>query len=144
MLRTTTLFASAILALTGTASAQNYPWKPERPITIIVPWAAGGSTDQVTRVAAVEIEKALGQKVVIVNQGGASGSIGTKNALEAAEGRLYLDRRRREGHRHLCRERPARHQDFRLAALSQRGQRVGARRQSEHALQDAQRIWSTP
>ena len=62
MLRTTTLFASAILALTGSASAQNYPWKPERPITIIVPWAAGGSTDQVTRVAAVEIEKASARR----------------------------------------------------------------------------------
>jgi tripartite-type tricarboxylate transporter receptor subunit TctC len=65
----------------GQAQAQ---WKPDKPITIIVPWAAGGSTDQVTRLAAVEIEKALNQKVVIVNQGGASGSIGTKNALSAA------------------------------------------------------------
>ncbi|MBK6334280.1 MAG: tripartite tricarboxylate transporter substrate binding protein [Betaproteobacteria bacterium] len=62
------------------ASAQ---WKPTKPITIIVPWAAGGSTDQVTRVAAAEIEKALNQKVVIVNQPGASGSIGTKNVVEA-------------------------------------------------------------
>ncbi len=67
---------------TGSAQTQ---WKPDRPITIIVPWAAGGSTDQVTRLAAVEIEKALGQKVVIVNQPGASGSIGTKNALAASK-----------------------------------------------------------
>jgi tripartite-type tricarboxylate transporter receptor subunit TctC len=79
--------AAALLAamcgpLAGEASAQ---WKPDRPITIIVPWAAGGSTDQVTRLAAVEIEKALEQKVVIVNQPGASGSIGTKNALAAAK-----------------------------------------------------------
>jgi tripartite-type tricarboxylate transporter receptor subunit TctC len=58
-------------------------WKPSKPVTIIVPWAAGGSTDQVTRVTAAEIEKSLGQKVVIVNQPGASGSIGTKSALEA-------------------------------------------------------------
>jgi tripartite-type tricarboxylate transporter receptor subunit TctC len=58
-------------------------WKPNKPVTIIVPWAAGGSTDQVTRVTAAELENALGQKVVIVNQPGASGSIGTKNALEA-------------------------------------------------------------
>ncbi len=85
MLRTGILLAAALVATVGTASAQNYPWKPERPITIIVPWAAGGSTDQVTRVAAAEIEKALGQKVVIVNQPGASGSIGTKGALEAAK-----------------------------------------------------------
>jgi tripartite-type tricarboxylate transporter receptor subunit TctC len=58
-------------------------WKPSKPITIIVPWAAGGSTDQVTRITAAELEKHLGQKVVIVNQPGASGSIGTKSALEA-------------------------------------------------------------
>ena len=83
MLRIMTLAAAAVVALTGAASAQNYPWKPEKPITLIVPWAAGGSTDQVSRVAAAEIEKALGQKVVVVNQGGASGSIGTRNVLQA-------------------------------------------------------------
>jgi tripartite-type tricarboxylate transporter receptor subunit TctC len=85
MLRIATLTGVALIALSGAASAQNYPWKPDRPITIIVPWAAGGSTDQVVRVTALEVEKALGQKVVIVNQPGASGSIGTKNALEAAK-----------------------------------------------------------
>lgn len=83
MLRTLTFAAALALGLTGAASAQNYPWKPDKPITIIVPWAAGGSTDQVIRVTAAEIEKALNQKVVVVNQPGASGSIGTKNALEA-------------------------------------------------------------
>jgi tripartite-type tricarboxylate transporter receptor subunit TctC len=83
MHRIATLTACAVVALTGSASAQNYPWKPEKPITLIVPWAAGGSTDQVSRVAAAEIEKALGQKVVVVNQGGASGSIGTRNVMQA-------------------------------------------------------------
>ncbi|MBX3659175.1 MAG: tripartite tricarboxylate transporter substrate binding protein [Ramlibacter sp.] len=58
-------------------------WKPSRPITLIVPWAPGGSTDQVTRVTAAELEKYLGQKIVVMNQPGASGSVGTKNALEA-------------------------------------------------------------
>ena len=48
-----------------------------------MPWAAGGSTDQVTRVTAAELEKALNQKMVILNQPGASGSVGTKNAMEA-------------------------------------------------------------
>ena len=84
MLRIAMLAVAAWLGIAGTASAQ-YAWKPDRPITVIVPWAAGGSTDQVVRVAAAEIEKALGQKVVVVNQPGASGSIGTKNALEAAK-----------------------------------------------------------
>ncbi len=73
--------ASVALLLATPGEAQQ--WKPTKPITIIVPWAAGGSTDQVTRVTAGELETALGQKVVIVNQPGASGSIGTKNVLEA-------------------------------------------------------------
>lgn len=71
-----TLLASAA----GSAMAQ---WKPTRPINLIVPWAAGGSTDQVTRVVAAELEKSLGQTIVIVNQPGASGAIGTKSALDA-------------------------------------------------------------
>src|SRR4051794_18909270 len=74
------LLLLVLLCLSAAASAQ---WKPTRPITLIVPWAAGGSTDQVTRVTAAEVEKALGQKVIVVNQPGASGSVGTKNALEA-------------------------------------------------------------
>jgi len=67
-------------AASGAALAQ---WKPTHPINLIVPWAAGGSTDQVTRVTAAELEKALGQTIVIVNQPGASGAIGTKSALDA-------------------------------------------------------------
>jgi tripartite-type tricarboxylate transporter receptor subunit TctC len=73
----------AAFALAGMTSGAFAQWQPSRPVTIIVPWAAGGSTDQVTRVAAAEIEKSLNQKIVIVNQPGASGSIGTKSALEA-------------------------------------------------------------
>jgi tripartite-type tricarboxylate transporter receptor subunit TctC len=81
MLRIIMLALAAAVGFSGTASAQQ--WKPEKPITIIVPWAAGGSTDQVIRVTAGELEKALGQKIVVVNQPGASGSIGTKNVVEA-------------------------------------------------------------
>ena len=72
--------AIAAFALATPAFAQ---CKPTRPINLIVPWAAGGSTDQVTRVAAAEMEKVLGQTIVIVNQPGASGAIGTKSALDA-------------------------------------------------------------
>src|SRR3982751_4866420 len=75
--------AVAALAVATPSVPQN--GKPSRPINLIVPWAAGGSTDQVTRVAAAELEKALGQTIVIVNQPGASGSIGTKSALDAAK-----------------------------------------------------------
>jgi len=82
-------FVSAIagaatgLGLAGAAAAADYPWQPDKPITIIVPWAAGGSIDHVTRVVAGEREEPLGQTVVIVNQPGASGSVGTTNAWEA-------------------------------------------------------------
>ena len=75
------LLVTSLLALASvSATAQ---WKPDRPITLIVPWAPGGSTDQVTRVTAAELEKHLGQKIVIMNQPGASGSVGTKNAMAA-------------------------------------------------------------
>ncbi|MGH8640181.1 MAG: Bug family tripartite tricarboxylate transporter substrate binding protein [Burkholderiales bacterium] len=88
MQRRSFVLAAAAAAMLGAmcgpfAGAAQAQWKPNKPVTIIVPWAAGGSTDQVTRLAAVEIEKALGQKVVVVNQPGASGSIGTRNALQA-------------------------------------------------------------
>ena len=72
--------AVAALAL---ASATHAQWKPSKPITIIVPWSAGGATDQVTRLTAAELEPSLGQKIVVVNQPGGAGSIGTKNAMEA-------------------------------------------------------------
>ncbi len=77
------LLTAALLSVAATGAFAQ--WKPTRPITLIVPWAAGGSTDQVTRVAAAEVEKHLGQKIVVMNQPGASGSVGTKNAVEAAK-----------------------------------------------------------
>ena len=76
------LFAG-MMALVFATGIQAQSWKPTKPITIIVPWAAGGATDQVTRLAAAELEPALGQKIVVVNQPGGSGSIGTRNAMEA-------------------------------------------------------------
>lgn len=79
------LTAAIVGAVAFGAQAQNYPWKPDRPVTVIVPWAAGGSTDQMARIVAAELEAELKQKFVVVNQPGASGSIGTKNALEAAK-----------------------------------------------------------
>ena len=82
-MRALTIALAATALLAAPAMAEDYAWKPEKPITIIVPWGAGGATDQVTRVTAGVLEDALGQKVVIVNQPGASGSIGKKNASEA-------------------------------------------------------------
>lgn len=76
--------ASVTTAAVLTASAPVMAeWQPDRPINIIVPWSAGGSTDQVTRVVAPLLEEGLGTKIVVVNQPGASGSQGTKAALDA-------------------------------------------------------------
>ena len=80
-----TLIGCAVGLLATAAAAQEYSWKPDRPVNIIVPWAAGGSTDQMARIVASELEAELKQKFIVVNQPGASGSVGTKNALDAAK-----------------------------------------------------------
>ena len=71
----------------GFSNAQT--WKPEKPINLVVPWAAGGSTDQVTRIVAGELETPLGQKIVVVNQPGASGTVGTKTVMDAKKDGYY-------------------------------------------------------
>lgn len=79
-----TMIGATALAFSASAAlAQEHSWKPDRPITIIVPWGAGGATDQVSRITAGVLEEELGQRVVVVNTPGASGSIGKKNVWEA-------------------------------------------------------------
>lgn len=78
-----TLSGGLIAAVTLTGSALAEDWQPTKPINIIVPWGAGGSTDQVTRVTAAILEEHLEQSVVVVNQSGASGAIGTREVLES-------------------------------------------------------------
>ncbi|WP_404406108.1 Bug family tripartite tricarboxylate transporter substrate binding protein [Pelagibacterium halotolerans] len=76
--------AASTIALTAAgAFAQDYSWQPDRPINIIVPWGAGGSTDQVTRVTAPILAEQLGTEIVVVNQPGASGAVGTQEVLNA-------------------------------------------------------------
>jgi tripartite-type tricarboxylate transporter receptor subunit TctC len=71
----------ALVLAAGLASAAD--WKPNKPIRIIVPWGAGGSTDQAVRSITGDLEEALGQKVVVVNQPGGGGAIGTKSVMDA-------------------------------------------------------------
>jgi tripartite-type tricarboxylate transporter receptor subunit TctC len=71
--------AVAALALFGFANAQAA--YPDRPIKMIVPWAAGGDTDNIFRPFAPALQKALGSAtVVIANIGGASGTVGAREA----------------------------------------------------------------
>jgi tripartite-type tricarboxylate transporter receptor subunit TctC len=77
------LACSASALALGTSLSLAQEWKPDRPINLIVPWGAGGSTDQVTRVTAPILAEALGVEIVVVNQPGASGAIGTQEVLNA-------------------------------------------------------------
>jgi tripartite-type tricarboxylate transporter receptor subunit TctC len=76
---------AAILALccaqVFSAVAQDYPTKP---ITMIVPYPAGGGVDLMGRLIGAKLSIALGQQVVIENRGGAGGMIGTRDAARAA------------------------------------------------------------
>jgi tripartite-type tricarboxylate transporter receptor subunit TctC len=74
----------AILALAATsAAAQGTKW-PERPVKVIVPFAAGGPNDTVARLWVDRLSTAMGQQFVVDNRGGASGMIGSEVAVRSA------------------------------------------------------------
>ena len=72
----------AALALCGAARAQDYPVKP---VTLIVPWPAGGSTDIAMRAIADAAAKHLGQPIVVDNKAGGSGTVGPATMAAAAK-----------------------------------------------------------
>jgi len=73
------VFAS-LMACTGTVAAQDWP---TRPVTMIIPFAAGGPQDTIGRVVAIRMGEILGQQVVIENVGGAGGMTGSKRVADA-------------------------------------------------------------
>ena len=83
------LMAAAVAALTsGAAYAQDYPTKP---VTFVVPFAAGGPTDKVARDLADTMRKSLGGQIIIENVAGAGGTLGaTKVAKAAPDGYTIL------------------------------------------------------
>jgi tripartite-type tricarboxylate transporter receptor subunit TctC len=76
-----TAVLAGLLAALAPAAAQDYP---SRPITLIVPFPAGGATTTLARILTEHMKTTLGQPFVIENIGGASGSIGTTRAARAA------------------------------------------------------------
>ena len=72
--------AAGLMAFAGAASAQNYP---SRPVTMVIPFAAGGPTDVLGRVVAARMTEVLGQQVVVENVGGAGGGTGSKRVAQA-------------------------------------------------------------
>jgi tripartite-type tricarboxylate transporter receptor subunit TctC len=73
--------AAAVAAVSRIAGAQAYP---ARPITMVVPFPAGGPTDTIGRVVAEGMRASLGEPVVIDNVGGAAGSLATGKVARAA------------------------------------------------------------
>jgi tripartite-type tricarboxylate transporter receptor subunit TctC len=76
----------ALLALIGLAAcdpgAGSRPY-PAKPLTLICPWAPGGGTDRLSRFMAAELERQLGQPVVVVNKTGGSGAVGHSAGAQA-------------------------------------------------------------
>jgi tripartite-type tricarboxylate transporter receptor subunit TctC len=71
---------AGLFAFTGSAFAQNYP---TRPVTMIIPFAAGGPTDVLGRIVGARMSELLGQQLVIENVGGAGGMTGSKRVADA-------------------------------------------------------------
>lgn len=74
------LLAATMLLAASAAMAQGFP---SRPVTLIVPWTAGGPTDQAMRALATATQKYLGQTIVVENKGGAGGTLGATALVTA-------------------------------------------------------------
>src|SRR4051794_39344409 len=72
---------AALVAIAAPAAAQDWP---SRPVTLVVPYAAGGPVDTVARIIAARLSELLGQQMVIENAGGAGGMTGTARVAKAA------------------------------------------------------------
>src|SRR5258705_896688 len=88
MAKRTALVAALALAC-GAAGvhAQDYP---ARPITLVVPYSAGGGNDVMARIVAEKMSRSLGQQIVIENKGGAGGSIATRQGAKSPPDRYTL------------------------------------------------------
>src|SRR5712691_10266300 len=80
MLRIRTIAAALSIGLTGAASAQDWP---TRPITLVVPFAAGGGVDVSARIQAQHMSERLGQPIVVENIGAAAGMAGGLRVAKA-------------------------------------------------------------
>jgi tripartite-type tricarboxylate transporter receptor subunit TctC len=73
--------AAIVLVSAGGALAQEYP---DRPVKLIMPFGAGSASDSIARIVAEGLGERLGQRVIVENQAGAGGNIGTATAAKAA------------------------------------------------------------
>ena len=77
------LFASLVAVAALCAGTANVPNYPTRPVTLIVPFAAGGPTDIVARIIGENMSKTLGQQIVVENVAGAGGTTGITRGAQA-------------------------------------------------------------
>ncbi|RVT98580.1 tripartite tricarboxylate transporter substrate binding protein [Rhodovarius crocodyli] len=83
--------ALALPALSDRAQAQGSEWTPSRPMRMIVPFVAGGSTDVAARMIADRMAEQLGQPIVVENRGGSGGNLGGEMVARApADGHTLL------------------------------------------------------
>jgi tripartite-type tricarboxylate transporter receptor subunit TctC len=78
-MRDLTTSALFVLVMSGAPAAAQYP---DKPITVVVPFAAGGPTDVVTRLLGDHMSRTLGQTIIVENVGGAGGTIGMTRAAQ--------------------------------------------------------------
>jgi len=78
--RTALVAALALACCAAGVHAQDYP---ARPITLVVPYSAGGGNDVMARIVAEKMSRSLGQQIVIENKGGAGGSIATRQVAKS-------------------------------------------------------------
>jgi tripartite-type tricarboxylate transporter receptor subunit TctC len=85
------LAAGGAAAQAGTQAAPAAGWKPERPVTLVVPYSPGGGTDVMARPVAKELSRRWGQAVNVENTPGADGLLGTRRVIESKpDGYTYL------------------------------------------------------
>ena len=112
----------------GPSAAQSWP---SRPLTMVVPFAAGGGTDVLGRIVGRRLSEVLGQQVIIENVGGAGGMVGSARVVKAAP----------DGYQFVLGSRAdAINQTLQKSALQfrHRSRAGGAHRRSAHALGRAQ------
>ena len=90
------LLGGAAAAWPMAGRAQDYP---SRPVTMLVPFAAGGSTDAIARILAEGLRSELGQAVIVENVGGAGGMTGVNRVVKGGARRLPVRSRQRRDSR---------------------------------------------
>ena len=78
------MFAALLLSFLAAASSVHAQTYPTRPITLVVPFPAGGGNDALARLVAERMSKTLGQQVVVENRGGAGGTVATRAIAKSA------------------------------------------------------------